>query len=707
MVYLKLFSVLLAMMLSMPLASRAATHTSRLADYLDRLPEGPGVEVTVILEAPRMDAAMRALIRGQGGALRFSSGRRHELRIPAGRLWALLGLLPADVFLRFPYPHAPAAVTGEGVALTGAADVQALGTDGSGIKVGIIDLGFGSLSAAQASGDLPADLVITDYTGNGTGGTTHGTQVAEIVHEMAPGARLYLARVATSLQLEQAVNDMIVAGVRVINHSVAWFAAAYYDGTGPLCSITATADANGVQWVNAAGNSRNQHYMATFSDSDGDLRHEFASGQNYNTISLTAGKSVTLILNWDAYPVTREDYNLFLYDGDPDAGAALVASSTTTQNGTSSSVPYEVITYTPAATQTFYIVVAKANAGDADLPFTLFSNGANLDIRVHATSLVQPADCDTVLSVAATNLTDGPEGFSSEGPTTDGRAKPDIAGPDRVQTSLSTSFAGTSAASPHVAGAAALVLAQSPALTPAQLRAALIATVKDVSTAGYDYRTGYGRLSLDADGDGFNHDEDNCPLVYNPDQLDTDGDLAGDACDLDDDNDGLADALEAAIGTDPLAADTDGDGLGDYFEVAFDGDAAAYTPGQDLNPLAVDTDGDGLSDAAELTWDGNGSSYVAGADLNPLSSDTDGDGLPDGTDPIPLDFNYADGDVGPAGAPDGMVDVADYLAFQQMVLGALPVGTLELSHGDLYPPGAPDGVIDLSDLVLMRGLLAQ
>jgi hypothetical protein len=87
-----------------------------------------------------------------------------------------------------------------------------------------------------------------------------------------------------------------------------------------------------------------------------------------------------------------------------------------------------------------------------------------------------------------------------------------------------------------------------------QLRAALVAAVKDVGTAGSDYRTGSGRISLDADGDSLNHDEE----LFNgtsPINADTDGD-------------GLSDMAEVKIyGTSPNKSDTDGDGVLDYDEI--------------------------------------------------------------------------------------------------------------------------------------------
>lgn len=65
---------------------------------------------------------------------------------------------------------------------------------------------------------------------------------------------------------------------------------------------------------------------------------------------------------------------------------------------------------------------------------------------------------------------------------------------------------------------------------------------------------------------------DNCPLITNPSQLDTDSDAMGDVCDLDDDNDGLSDTEEQGYGTNPLLVDTDGDGFSDNTEIIFGSD---------------------------------------------------------------------------------------------------------------------------------------
>ena len=170
--------------------------------------------------------------------------------------------------------------------------------------------------------------------------------------------------------------------------------------------------------------------------------------------------------------------------------------------------------------------------------------------------------------------------------------------------------------------------------------------------------------------------------------------------DIDSDGDGLIDADEAAIGTDPATADTDGDGLGDGDEANVgtdpftpDTDGDAVLDGDEVlaagtDPFVLDTDGDGLGDADEL-----------GLGTDPFVPDTDGDGILDGaeveqgTDPFDPGSTVAVNE--PAGtapaattepAGDGTDADADGLAGEQeQGLGTDPAAP------DTDDDGLPDG----------------
>ncbi|MFA7387226.1 MAG: S8 family serine peptidase [Thiohalobacteraceae bacterium] len=299
----RLFLVGLSLFAIVPAARAAAVLDDALHQLQQRrLTSGVSEPLTVIVETGLPAVAADAL-RRHAFTPRLAVDGRFELQVEAARLSAFAAALPVGSLIRPSFPH-EADVVSQGVPLTGAGDMHTLEANGAGVRIGIIDLGFASLAAAQSAGELPAALTVSDYTGLGTGGTNHGTQVAQIVHDMAPQAQLHLAKVATDVQLQQAVSDMIMAGVQVINHSVSWYGAAFYDNTGPICNSVDTAAASGIQWVNSAGNDRLRHYLGAFEDGNGNLRHEFTNGQDYNTVSLGANANLRLVLNWDAYPST-------------------------------------------------------------------------------------------------------------------------------------------------------------------------------------------------------------------------------------------------------------------------------------------------------------------------------------------------------------------------------------------------------------------
>lgn len=113
---------------------------------------------------------------------------------------------------------------------------------------------------------------------------------------------------------------------------------------------------------------------------------------------------------------------------------------------------------------------------------------------------------------------------------------------------------------------------------------------------------------VDTDGDRIADSEDNCPLVANADQLDTDGDGFGDACEVDTDFDGVIDDVDNCINTpNPDQADADADGVGDACEVdptVDDADADGIVDGTDncpnvANADQADADADGIGDVCD------------------------------------------------------------------------------------------------------------
>jgi thermitase len=108
-----------------------------------------------------------------------------------------------------------------------------------------------------------------------------------------------------------------------------------------------------------------------------------------------------------------------------------------------------------------------------------------------------PAAYPEVVSVAATDNRDQRASFSNA------NADVEIAAPGvnilSTYSSSNTSYSslsGTSMATPHVAGVAAIIAGRNPSLTASGIRSKLVASVDDLGTAGRDQVFGFGRVNL-------------------------------------------------------------------------------------------------------------------------------------------------------------------------------------------------------------------
>ena len=366
--------------------------------------------------------------------------------------------------------------TSEGDIAHGAAEArERFGVDGTGIGIGVLSDGIGTLVDRQATGDLPASVTVLPGQA-GVEGHREGTAMLEIVHDLAPGAHL------------------------------------------------------GCFHFSAAGNSGNLDaatagvWEGDFAPAEGDppagvegVVHDFGDAGS-NRIEKRGFEPQ---LKWaDPLGASANDYDLYLFDG---TLTELLASSTTSQTGKGH--PYEWIPSHSVDVGSRLVVVKASGEGRylrLDTPRGRLELATAGQIFGHygAKSVITAAAVDARAAGSAEGVFDGTEqveDFSSDGPrrmffepdgtpVTPGNfgadggelvAKPDIAAADGVSTATPGfgDFHGTSAAAPHAAAIAALVLqaAGGPKrVTPAELRAALAEGALDIGAAGADRNAGAG-----------------------------------------------------------------------------------------------------------------------------------------------------------------------------------------------------------------------
>ena len=467
------------------------------------------LRMTLILDTTESDAIV-AELEASGVIVTTASSNLIDIIIPPSVFQAVMQSGDASEFLeslsglehvikiRLPIPDIQGShpgmgsMGGESLPVINAKAWHKAGFTGKGMKVAILDYGFDKYQSMLGT-KLPDHVMTRSFIYGkeiANTGIVHGTACAEIVHDVAPDAELYLAAYDTQAEWFQAVDWLASQGVNIISHSGGTSVGSLDGNENQALKVDELAE-SGIVWVNSMANDAQIHYRGVFTDQDGDGYHEFAPGDE--TIKFYSSGWMKIILNWDAWDTGDQDFNLYLLDSNYNE----IASSENVQNGSEKDAS-EVIPYDPPYKGTFYAsIYAKNVTRPAVLDF--FAGYADkMEYPVPEHSLCVPGDARRALAVGATNWKDDIlEKFSSRGPTTDGRIKPELTAPDRVSSAaFGGAFFGTSASTPHVAGAAALVRQAYPNFTVQQVIEFLESRAVDLGSSGPDNAYGYGRLWL-------------------------------------------------------------------------------------------------------------------------------------------------------------------------------------------------------------------
>jgi subtilisin family serine protease len=448
------------------------------------------------------------------------------------------------------------AVTSQGYVTHTANQAVGLGFNGTGVKVGVLsDSAYPArVAALVASGDLPPDVVVLPGEAGPPDGSgeNEGTAMMEIVHDLAPGAKLFFASAyngeddfANNIRLLRFTYhcDIIVDDVTYLDEG------AFQDGL--VAQAVNAVTANGAMFFSAASNSGNLT-SGTSGTWEGDFLssgdagslldvfeggpvpiHNFGTGAaRRNFDSLTGIETGGISLKWsDPLGESTNDYDLFVLDS---TGTEIRAFSADSQTGMQD--PFEFIDvgsgcdtstplgYCPAPGDRVVVVKYFGNAR----ALRLDTNGGTLSIATDGSTYGHNGGASTITTAATawnsahagtrpfTGEANPVETFSSDGPrkifytpagvpitpgnvlfkTNGGKTlrKPDVTAADGVfaKTPGFLPFFGTSAAAPHAAAVAALVKSANPSLTNTQIRNILTSTTVDNMAPGFDRNSGYG-----------------------------------------------------------------------------------------------------------------------------------------------------------------------------------------------------------------------
>ncbi len=404
-----------------------------------------------------------------------------------------LRAVPGVTHLRAPFvAHAKdeGLVVSEGYGETVAADWRTEGITGHHVKVAVLDVGFAGWEDLLGT-ELPAH-VETNFSLGNVDSSSHGTAVAEVIHDFAPDAELELVTFATDVEFTLALNTLAAEGVDVVNGSIGFDNVWAADGTSLASSAVTSARDAGVIYVAAAGNENQKYISGNLTRGPG---ASVLLGERWGHTILTRSGFASVSLRWsEPFGQAATDLDLALFD---ETGAEC-GRAERVQDGDGD--PFESVSTGECDGETVLATLQLKDPHQSTLGLRawLYSDyGVDPAEAADRDTLTLPADAEGAFSVGGYEEDGSLAEWSSHGPTDDGRLKPDAVGPTGVSTATfgPLAFEGSSASAPHASGLAALWLdATHRWRDPEGFREWAWAGATDLGADGADTGSGAGAL---------------------------------------------------------------------------------------------------------------------------------------------------------------------------------------------------------------------
>ncbi len=430
---------------------------------------------------------------------------------------------------------------------------SAFGLQGAGVKVGVISDSYNKKFGNPANddilkGDLPG--VGIDPNGNPVANPVNDTNVEvlkdfpyaasdegramlQIVHDIAPKANLaFRTGFINPLDFAAGIIELKDAGCDVIVDDVTYISEPFFSD-GVVSQAVNQVKAAGVAYFTAAGNFGEKSYEAAFNPVPAPsgitgVAHNFAGSAGtdvYQSVHVDEG-SYTLVLQWDdgsPAGATATDMDIYLARDD---GSTLFGFNRVNTGGDA----VEVLPFSVGAggAETNILIVEASGHPDVRIKYVVFRGELSMNEYANAagSTITGHANAEGAMTVGAVLYSNTPAygvspptiaSFSSRGGLTVGgtiRMKPDFSAPNGVNTTVDLggvnyendpfpNFFGTSAAAPHAAAVAALLIEAGhkfydAPLNPDAVRQILQSTAIDMGAPGFDVASGFGFIQADA-----------------------------------------------------------------------------------------------------------------------------------------------------------------------------------------------------------------